>query len=271
MKRLATILLGGILVAMAALAGLRAISRSMMFPGDSTPLPDPEHLTQLGLGILDATTAEGLPLRGVFHAPTGAAAPVVLFFHGNAESAARNIDLAGALGRKGWGVAVAEYRGYGGMPGTPTEAGLYEDGEAALRFLDTQGIPPARVVIVGRSLGTGVAAELAARGYGRALVLVSPFTSMVDMGRSMVGPLARLAVGDRFDNAAKAPRIRIPTLVIHGTQDEVVPFRMGEALAAHFPHARFFPLPGVGHNDIQDLAALLTREIPMLVARAGPE
>jgi fermentation-respiration switch protein FrsA (DUF1100 family) len=270
-KRRVTTLLGAILVAMAALAALRALSRSMMFPGDPTPLPGPEHLTRLGLGVLDTRTDDGLHLRGIFRAPTGADAPTVLFFHGNGESVARNIDLAIGLGQKGWGVALAEYRGYGGLSGSPTEVGLYKDAEAAQRYLDAQGIRPERIVIVGRSLGTGVAVELARRGYGRALVLVSPFTSMVDMGRSMVGPLAPLAVADRFDSVAKAPEIRMPTLVVHGTHDEVVPFRMGERLAARIPDARFLPLPGVGHNDIPDLAGLLAHEIPPLISQTTRE
>jgi fermentation-respiration switch protein FrsA (DUF1100 family) len=82
----------------------------------------------------------------------------------------------------------------------------------------------------------------------------------------MVGPLAPWFVSDRFDNAAKVRQIRLPTLVVHGTRDEVVPFSMGETLSGRFPRGRLLPLPGVGHNDVPDLAGLLAREIPTLIA-----
>jgi len=266
MKRLITAGIAGLLLTMAAIPGLRTLSRVMMYPGDAAPLPPPPVLAHLGVRPLDATTSDGLHLRGALVAPARADLPVILYFHGNAEAAARNLDLAADLARLGWGVALAEYRGYGGMPGSPTEEGLYADGEAALEALAGQGLASSQLVLVGRSLGTGVAVEMALRGHGRALVLVGPPTSMVDMGRLMVGPLARWAVADRFDSTAKAPRIRLPTLIVHGTRDEVVPFRMGEALSARFPNARLLALPGVGHNDIPDLAALLAREIPALLA-----
>jgi fermentation-respiration switch protein FrsA (DUF1100 family) len=266
MKRLVTAGVTGLLLAMASIPGLRTLSRVMMYPGDAAPLPPPPVLARLGLRSLDATTSDGLRLRIALVPPAGPDEPLILYFHGNAEAAARNLDLAGDLAQRGWGVALAEYRGYGGMPGSPTEEGLFADGEAAMEALATQGLASSRPVLVGRSLGTGVAVEMALRGHGRALVLIGPPTSMVDMGRLMVGPLARWAVADRFDSSAKAPRVRLPTLIVHGTQDDVVPFWMGAALADRFPHVRLLPLAGVGHNDIPDLAGLLAHEIPALLA-----
>jgi pimeloyl-ACP methyl ester carboxylesterase len=111
-------------------------------------------------------------------------------------------------------------------------------------------VPVDRVVIEGQSLGTAVAAELAARRRVRKLVLISPFTSVTDLvGRFFPFP-ARYLVRDRFDTRAIAPGIRIPVLIIHGSDDEVVPFAMGEELARVFPDARLISVEGGGHNDL---------------------
>ncbi len=257
-----------LVVGVAILWGLRAFARSVMFPGDPTPLPPHEVLVSLGLRELRYTTADGLELLGAYAPPRDPAAPRIACFHGNAESAARNLELAASLAADGWGVALVEHRGYGGLAGRPSERGFYEDGEAALKALGSLGFASREVVLVGRSLGTGVALELARRGHGRALVLLAPYTSMVDVGRLIAGPLARVAVVDRFDNLAKAPRIAQPCVVIHGTNDEVIPFAMGERVSQTLPHARFLPLPGVGHNDLPDLAELLRKVVPPLLAQA---
>ncbi len=117
-------------------------------------------------------------------------------------------------------------------------------------------------MLVGRSLGTGVAVELARRSPPALLVLVSPYTSFADLGRGLVGPLAPLVVADRFDNLSKIGTLAGPVTILHGTKDEVIPFRMGERLAAAGRGVRFVPLDGRGHNDIPDLPALLLcREI----------
>ncbi len=252
----------GVLVA--AVWGLKALSRSIMFPAVRVPLPSADELATLGLRPLEARTADGLTLMCAYRPPRALQGPVVVYFHGNAESAAQNLPLARSLGGEGLGVALAEYRGYGGLPGRPTEAGLYADGLALLEALGREGVQGARIVLVGRSLGTGVAVELARQGRGRALILISPYTSMVDVGRLMVGPIAPWAVADRFDNAAKAPHLTLPAAVIHGVRDEVIPFEMGLALARRIPDARFVPLPDAGHNDIPDLPGLIAQQVAVL-------
>jgi fermentation-respiration switch protein FrsA (DUF1100 family) len=129
---------------------------------------------------------------------------------------------------------------------------LYAHASAALDTLRTELlVPAARIVLQGQSLGTGIAVEMAARGHGKRLVLISPYTSMVDMAKHAfpwlpVGWLVR----DRYDSAKKAKSVGHPTLVIHGTDDEVIPARMGESLANTFAHATFFPVPGGHHNDL---------------------
>lgn len=253
-----------VVLAIALVAG-RALSRAMMFPASQERLP--ERLPGGdGLSIVDYRTEDGVTLRGV-HARAGqAGVPRVVFFHGNGEANVHNLELARSLARAGVDVFLAEYRGYGGCAGHPGEAGLRRDAAAALQALPENGsgsVPSGPVVLVGRSLGTGVAVELAARGEGAFVILLSPYTSMVEMGRIVAGPLAWLLVADRFDSLSKAPRVKQPVVVLHGTRDEVIPFEQGRRLAAAFPDARFVPLEGRGHNDVfgqAELVAGLIRE-----------
>ncbi len=251
---LAALLLGGLLWF------LRSFARVLAFPGSRVSLPEAGAPGDRGR-ILTYRTPDGLTLHAAWISSGATGAKVVVYFHGNAESAAQNLPLARALARDGVDVVLAEYRGYGGEPGRPDEAGLYADGTALLGAVEREGTTRDRLVLVGRSLGTGVAVELALRAPPSLLILVSPYTSLPDMGRSLVGPLAPLVVPDRFDNLAKIATLTVPVVILHGTKDDVIPFRMGERLAAAGKNVRFVPLEGRTHNDIPDLPALLLSEI----------
>jgi fermentation-respiration switch protein FrsA (DUF1100 family) len=196
---------------------------------------------------------------------------VVVHFHGNGEDlgdAGSMIDLLHSLGA---GVLAVEYPGYGAMPGRPSEKSLYDAAESALRWLrDEQHVPADRIVLQGQSLGSGVAVEMACRGWGARVVLISPYTSMADLGKQLFAWLpVSLLVRDRFDTLSKAPQIGAPVLIIHGTDDEVVPFAMGERLSHVFPHATLQPIKGGQHNDLLWLHARELRAAigPFLTAR----
>ncbi|MBI5508667.1 MAG: alpha/beta hydrolase [Deltaproteobacteria bacterium] len=154
---------------------------------------------------------------------------------------------------------LAEYRGYGGLAGEPSESGLFADAAAAVQAVYASGVSQDRVAIVGRSLGTGVAVEMARRGHGRALVLVSPYTNMPDVARSLVGPLTFL-VADKFDSLARIKEVQVPITVIHGTNDAVVPFALGERLALA-ARARLVVVRDRGHNDLDNLPALIDEAV----------
>ena len=250
----------GVLLLVGLVLFLRSFARVLAFPSSRLALPPAEQLGER-IRVLTFRTADGLTLRAAWISARLPRSPVAVYFHGNAEAAVQNLPLAAALADGGVDVVLAEYRGYGGQPGRPDEAGLYADGAALLTALAAEGVARDRLVLVGRSLGTGVAVELALRNPPALLVLVSPYTSLPDLGRSLVGPLAPLVVPDRFDNLAKIARLSCPVVILHGTRDEVVPFRMGEALARAGKNVRFLPLEGRTHNDLPELPALLLAEI----------
>ena len=245
---------------------LTSLIRSMIFPASGIRFPEPG--ADEPWRLVRYETADGIRLAGAHFAPASPDRPVVLYFHGNAEAAAQNLPLAMELHARGFGVFLAEYRGYGGLAGSPSEKGLYADGEAALAELGRLGVAPARVVLVGRSLGSGVAVELATRHTVAAVVLVSAYTSIVDMGRTVAGPLAPLVIRDRFDSISKIGRIASPLFLLHGTRDDVVPVEMGRRLAAARLGARFVEVPEATHNDFPGLADLLHREIEGVFATA---
>jgi len=249
---------------------LRDLARSILFPGCPEAFPPEAELARQvpGARLAKLLTADDVALTGAL-CPCGAAnAPVVIQFHGNGESAAQNLWLAPVLNREGLDVFLAEYRGYGGHEGSPSEEGFYADAEAALAWLATEGYGKERVIIAGRSIGTGVAVEMAHRGRGRALVIVSPFTRIVDLARRMVGPLASQFVWDKFETIAKMPDLRMPIVVIHGTEDELIPYEMGVAVAKAAPGAKLVPVEGGTHNDLPGLPRILARECAAIVSDA---
>jgi len=230
--------------------------RHLVFPGCVERFPVAADLP-VRVSLVSYPTEDGLTLTGAWIVSEQPGSRTAIFFHGNRDSAAMNVPFGSALAALGVNVFLAEYRGYGGMPGKPSEQGLYRDGMAALEAVRARGVEARDVALVGRSLGSGVAVELAHRGLGRALVLISPYTSIVDVARRRRGGfLAPLLIRDRFDSRSKIGAVSIPTVVFHGTADPVVPFAHGQALAAAAPNGRLVPLEGQPHRiDLVSLAA----------------
>lgn len=228
-------------------SGSRAVARRFLFPTqDVRARAAPAGFVEHRLVAHDGVAVRALELERFGDAPT------VVHFHNNREVAADSEGVARELGARGYNVLLVEYRGYGetGSEG-PSEEGLYADAEAALAMLARRGVSPARIVLWGTSLGTGVAAEMARRGRGGRLVLVTPYTSIPDLVTDRAPFLpASLLVADHFDTLAKAGAISIPTLVVHGEADEIVPFRMGERLATAIPGARLVRVAGGRHGDL---------------------
>jgi len=148
-------------------------------------------------------------------------------------------------------VLLMDYRGYGGNPGTPSEAGLALDALAAVEKLDELGYPPERLIYFGESLGTGVVAALQAEWPPAGLVLRSPFTELADVGAAHYPFLpVRLLLRDRFPVLDHITESRVPLTVIFGDDDSVVPTHLSDRVADRAP-ALFerVVLEGADHND----------------------
>ena len=206
------------------------------------------------------TLPEGAPTpagRGDARAGRGEARAAVLVCNGNGGDRSMRADLAAALTRLGLAVLLFDYRGYGGNPGAPTEEGLAADARAALAYLAGRPeVDPERVVYFGESLGAAVALRLATERPPAALVLRSPFASLVEVGRRHYPVLpVSLLLRDRYDSAALAGRLAAPLLVVAGGRDRIVPASHSRRLFAAAPEPkRLVVLEGADHND-HDLLA----------------
>ena len=123
------------------------------------------------------------------------------------------------------------WRGFSGNNGYPTEKGIYEDARSAVRWLKNKGIVEENIIIYGESLGTGVATEIAQNKSFAGIILESPFTSMVDAGKSQYPffPI-KLLLKDKYENDKKIKNIKSPILIMHGEVDKLVPFWMGKKM-----------------------------------------
>lgn len=188
--------------------------------------------------------------------PSPDAAGTILYFHGNAGSL-RGWGPGGAeLARQsGFNVWMLDYPGYGkSQGGLASEAGLYQ---AAADFYAAakQHEREERIVVFGQSIGTGFAIHLAATQNPGGLVLVSPYDSMKSLAGELLpwapGFLVRYPIRSDLD----APRVRCPALVLHGEQDEVIPFRQGKRLSDRIKGVTLVPVPGAHHNDLSAFPA----------------
>lgn len=184
-------------------------------------------------------SAAGLPIA-VFEG-----GPTIVYFHGNASSIGRLTHVQQQLTAHGFGLILPEYPGYAGAPGSPTEAGIYEAARVAI------ALSKQKPICIGQSLGTGVASRMAYEGLCEKLVLLAPFTSIPDAASISYPWLpVHALVRDRFDTASIAAKITMPTMIIHGANDNQVPTHMGRKLSTIFPNATLQIVEGHGHNDL---------------------
>ena len=233
---------------------VRAQIHERIYPAPTAPL-DPSGLPP-GAVIDSVRTADGLLLKGA-EVPPRDGKPTFLVFHGNGSAATRSIEWLAPLIAEGYGVVAAEYREYSGNPGRASEAGLAADADAF--FARARAVAGGgKLIVVGHSLGGGVAFGLARRQKLDALVTIGTFTDL----RTMAPAAARWMIADRYDNIGAVPTLDEPYYVIHGTADEVIPFAHSEALrrAAIQAHkaGAMFTIRGAHHSpDGADVSAIL--------------
>lgn len=239
----------GVIVAVLALVVglLWGFQRSLIYLPQGAPAATPPGAKDVVL-----STGDGLELAAWWF-PAGAGdAPAVLVANGNGGHRGLREPLARALQREGLAVLLFDYRGYAGNPGSPTEAGLAADVRAARTFLvEDAGVPPERLVYFGESLGAAVVTELATEHPPAGLVLRSPFEDLAAVaGVHYPFVPARLLLRDRFPVAEQVARIDVPTIVVFGGEDSIVPPEQSRAVAeAAAGLERVVEVPGADHND----------------------
>lgn len=250
-----TVLVG--LVALLVIAGLLIVlvwagQRRLIYLPSQGPVPPAGHLLPSARDVT-LSTSDGLTLGAWLVPPGGPDRKItVLVANGNAGDRSLRAPLAAALARNGLTVLLFDYRGYGGNPGSPTETGLARDVRAAYEFLVGQaGARPDRIVYFGESLGAAVVTELATQHRPAGLVLRSPFVDLVAVGRVHypflpVGALLK----DRFPVAERLSQINVPTTIVYGDRDSIVPPQQSQTVAAAaLGPTTIVEIDGADHND----------------------
>jgi fermentation-respiration switch protein FrsA (DUF1100 family) len=253
------------------LALLWALQRRLVylpFPADVPPVA----AVLPGAREIVLRTDDGLDL-GAWFLESREPRAAVLVAPGNAGNRSLRAPLAAALARRGLAVLLFDYRGYGGNCGRPTQAGLARDVRAALRYLrDEAGYPLDRIMYFGESLGSAVATELATTDPPAALVLRSPFTDLASVGHVHYPFLpVRLLLRDRYPLAEQIARVEVPTTVVYGQDDGIVPPAQSRAVAAAAPGiVRVVEVAWADHNDRALLdGAELIDAVAELAERSG--
>ena len=249
---LVLVLLLVVLVMGVAVVVVPGLQRRLIYFPDSSAVPPAGRVID---DARDVTlhTSDGLEL-GAWFVPAGGDAQLdlaVLVAPGNGGNRAGRAGLARELSRRGLAVLLMDYRGYGGNPGSPSEQGLIVDAVAGVEALTELGYVPGRTIYLGESLGTGVVAALQARTPPAGLVLRSPFTELADVGAHHYPWLpVRLVLRDRFEVVRHLASGSVPTTVIYGDRDTIVPAELSVRVADATPGVvERVVLPGADHND----------------------
>jgi uncharacterized protein len=250
--RTVAVLAGVLVLLYGGLVGLAwGLQRHLVYLPDDGPVP-PAASVLPGARDVALDTEDGHRLAAWFLRGEAPDAPAVLVANGNGGHRGLRAPLAAALHDAGLAVLLFDYRGYGGNPGTPSEAGLALDVRAARTFLlEEAGVPADRLLYLGESLGAGVVTELATEHPPAGLVLRSPFVDLASVGAEHYPFLpVRALLRDRYPVAEHVAAIQVPTTVVHGGADSIVPPGQSRAVAdaAAVLH-RVVEVPGADHND----------------------
>lgn len=221
------------------------------FPGGDAPSVE-EALP--GAEEISLSTEDGLELAAWFLPPSSETdrEQAVLYLPGNAGDRSSRTGIATELSDRGFGVLLLDYRGFGGNPGSPSEEGLARDAQAGVVALEDQGYHPEDLIYMGESLGTGVAAGLHHEVSPAGLVLRSPFTDLASLGQEHYPALpVQMVLRDEFPIVEQVSESEVPTTVIYGDEDEIVPADQSREVAAAAGQdlAEELEIPGAQHND----------------------
>jgi uncharacterized protein len=229
------------------LVGLYAFQRHLLYHPDRTVRPPAEF------GLADAAvehikTADGEDIMVWWIPPSAPEKPTFLYFHGNGGNLSYRPNRFARLAADGSGVMAVSWRGYAGSTGEPSEEGLMLDAKATYKVLRSR-VEPSRIVLVGESLGTGLAVKLAADVPVAALILDSGYSSMLDVASDKFPwTPARWLLRDAYRADLAAPSVSVPVFQVHCIDDPVIPIEFGRQLNALFPrHAGLIEIPSRCH------------------------
>lgn len=233
----------------------RLLHRYFLYMPDRARV-DPREAGVTGVEEIVFKSANGKRLIA-WYRPAEQGKRTLLYFPGNSGNVAARAGKIRAMAADGFGVFIVNYRGYGGSASRPTEKRLVRDAVSAYDTLRGLGVPPRDIVVYGESLGTGVATQLCQQREAEALVLESPFTSVVDVGKLAwpLLPLHQIMV-DQYRTIDRIDSLHVPLFIVHGGRDAVIPLDMARRVfhTANEPKT-LTVIPRAGHNDLFEQGA----------------
>lgn len=242
------LVISAIVVYAVAMLGMYVFQRKLQYLAENKGLT-PERVGVVGATVETLTTPDGEKII-VWYAPAAEGKPTILYFHGNAGEIGDRPLRFNYYHSRGFGVAYVSYRGYGGSTGSPTEAGLITDATTAYDWLIAKGIAPQNIVLLGESLGSGIAVQIAAQKQVGAVALNAPYTSTADVAARIYWWLpVRVLMKDQYKSMDFIADVKAPLLVVHGDQDILIPLEFGKRLfaAANEPKEMKI-IHGLGHE-----------------------
>ena len=230
---------------------LATFQRYFMYFPDKTK-PELVHNARL----VNVKTQDGLDLEGWYFEASDKQKPVIVYFHGNAGHFANRLFKVIHYINEGYGILLAEYRGYGGNPGQPSEQGFYQDGRAYMDWLHNE-ITGDNIILYGESIGSGAAVQMATEYDVNGLILETPFSSMVEVASKHYFYVpVKWFIKDRYLNIDKITHTKAPLLILHGHSDITIPISSAQKLfdAAEEPK-KFIAFQDGNHNNLYDFGA----------------
>ena len=239
MNYFASILLIFVVIYFFILISTYLFQRNLLYhPGENNYFGD-----QLTVSIekVKIKTKDNIELISWYHRKNSNNYKTILFLHGNAGSLENRIHKINHFKHMNVNFLLISWRGFSGNEGKPTEEGLYQDARSAVAWLKSKGIEEKEIILYGESLGTAISIEIAQNKKFAGVILESPFTSMINMGKKYYPffPVSFL-LKDKYESDKKINKILIPVLIIHGKVDKIVPFKMGKKIYELANHPKFF-------------------------------
>jgi len=234
------------------LCGCGGLINSLSFFPDTEHLPGSDRLPSFAAEKF-LVTPDGVRLQILHLRHEKGSGKIVIYFHGNAGNLYYRIREGERLFNMGHDVVISGYRGYGKSSGEPTEEGVYIDGRTVCDYVIRElGFPEENIFIYGRSIGTTVAVDVSMdKNYG-GVILVTPLTSAVDFIKEKYPDILAGIGSGHFESEKKINRIKSPLMVIHGTDDEIIPYKLGVKLFnAYKGKKKLVTITGGRHNDLE--------------------